>query len=285
MTDVSDPNPYTSPSAVTTASEPGLGSLGPARAWTPIEAIEFGWNAVRQGPMIVLLLVVAGIVTSVPDMIGGAIQGVLMLDQRQEMIVIAISVRLLFMLVGFGLAAWITLGKTRVKIKVCRGGKADFGEIFSGGALWSVLGAYFLLGLAFAVGLAVTVGPGVVLIAIADREEQGAIAMILGALLFAVPALVIAWRVQFFPFLIVERGADAVQSIKASWRITEGQLFGLFVLWLLTIALVIAALIAGLLACVVGLIVTLPTALAVLALAQSYIYLKLSGEEPALTAG
>jgi hypothetical protein len=284
MTDVSDPNPYTSPSAVTTAPEPGLGPLGPARAWTPIEAIEFSWNAVRQGPMIVLLLVVAGIVTSVPDMIGGAIQTALMLDQSNEMIALAIAVRVLFMLVGLGFAAWITLGKSRVKLEVCRGGRADFAKIFAGGALWSVLGAFFLLGLAMLIGLAVTVGPGVAVMLILEREELGAILVILGGLLFAVPALVISWRVQFFPFLIVERGASAVQSIVASWRLTEGQLFGLFVLWLLTLALGIAAVVAGLLACVVGLIVTLPTALAVLALAQSYIYLKLSGEEPVLTA-
>ena len=133
--------------------------------------------------------------------------------------------------------------------------------------------------------LAVTLIGGLALLILAAFGVGfGAIALILGALVLLVPATIVGWKVQFFPFLIVDRGANAWQSLTVSWRMTDGHLFGLFVYWLLSIALVIGALLLGTLACLVGLIVTVPTALAVLALAQAHIYLKLTGEEPVLKA-
>jgi hypothetical protein len=284
MTDVDDPSPYTPPTAETTMPAPSLGATGTARPWAPVEAIEFAWNAIRRGPLIVLLLVVAGIVSSIPDSIGAGIQSLLMLGNRRDLIVVAVVVRILFAIVGLGFNAWITLGKSRVKLGVCRGKEAQFAEIFSGGPFWSILGAYFVIALVAVVGLIVCVGPGAALLLIGKRETLGVIAVLLGGLVFAVPATVISWKIQFFPFLIVERGANAIQSIAMSWTLTDGQVFGLFVFWLLIFALVLAALVLGALACLVGLIVTLPTALTVVALAQTYIYLKLSGEEPVLKA-
>jgi len=286
MTDVDDPNPYTSPTAETTtaALAPGSKPLGPALPWSAVEAIEFAWNSIRRGPLVVLMLVIAGIVGSIPDSIGGGIYALLMLGQRRDLLLIAVAVRVVFALVGLGLAAWITLGKSRIKLGVCRGREPQFGEIFSGGPFWSILGAFFVLGLALAVGSAICVGPGLALLLSSKREEIGLIVLFLGLLVLLIPALIIGWKVQFFPFLVVDRGANAWESLTLSWRITDGQLFELFVYWLLTLALVVGAVLLGALACLVGLIVTIPVALAVLALAQTCIYLKLAGEEPVLKA-
>jgi len=61
----------------------------------------------------------------------------------------------------------------------------------------------------------------------------------IGLLLFVVPGLYISFRIMFFPYFIVDKNSTSIESLKQSWRITQGQMWPLFAV-LMVIGLVSA---------------------------------------------
>jgi len=130
-------------------------------------------------------------------------------------------------------------------LKVARGQKPQFGEIFQGGRFFMpMLIASLLQGIGVEFGLVLCIAPGVF--------------------------LALAW--MFYPIMIVERGAGGVDALKQSWQLSTGQKVNLLVLALL----LFLALIVGLLACCVGALIVGP----LWVLSIVFVYLRLTGQEP-----
>ena len=107
---------------------------------------------------------------------------------------VALGLLLSFWLYG-GLASWL--------LKIARGEKTSYGEIFTGGRfLWSMLGA----GLAFTLMVS------------------------LGYMLCLVPGIILALMFSQFIWLIVDRNATAGQSLSLSKELTHGNKLNLFLL-------------------------------------------------------
>ncbi|HNS47911.1 MAG TPA: DUF975 family protein [bacterium] len=139
------------------------------------------------------------------------------------------------------------LGMTRINLNFVDGQPSELRDLFgSGRFFWPYLGASLLYLLAIVIGL----------------------------ILLVIPGFYLAIRLQFFPYLIVERGMGPVEALRKSAAITRGSVWRLFLFSLLLIGVNIL----GLLALVVGLFVTVPTTM--LAMARVYRNL-LEADEPA----
>lgn len=91
-----------------------------------------------------------------------------------------------------------------------------------------------------------------------------------GFILLIVPGVVFAIRLGYWKYNLVERGLGPIDSLKESWRITEG-----YTLRLLILSLVLALVnVLGFLVLVVGVLVSG----VITSLANVYVYKKLTGE-------
>ncbi len=64
-----------------------------------------------------------------------------------------------------------------------------------------------------------------------------------GLLFLVVPGVILACKLAFVPYLIVDRGLDAVEAFKESWRMTGGHAVEIFLIWLLAVPIVVAGVI------------------------------------------
>ena len=95
-----------------------------------------------------------------------------------------------------------------------------------------------------------------------------------GFILLIIPGIILAIRLQFYMYLVVDRGLGPINAIKGSWNITRGVGLSLFVFGIL-LGLVY---VAGLLALVVGLLAAIPIVL----MAHIYVYRKLLSQTPSI---
>lgn len=91
--------------------------------------------------------------------------------------------------------------------------------------------------------------------------------IIVGFILFIIPGIIFSIKLQYSEYLIVDKGKDAVDSLKGSWEMTKGVKWNLFLFGIL-LALIN---ILGFLALLVGLLVTVPLSM----VANAYVYRKL----------
>ncbi len=96
--------------------------------------------------------------------------------------------------------------------------------------------------------------------------------ILVGLVLLIIPGIYLAIKLQFYSFLIVDKNAGVVDSLKKSWAITKGVELNLF---LFTLVIVILN-ILGAIALLVGLLVTIPTT----TMASVYVYRKLLSQTP-----
>ncbi len=144
-----------------------------------------------------------------------------------------------------GLVDWIfrlsiSIGLIEIPLLLASGQKPDFGHLFSG---YRYILRYFLASVLYM------------------------LAVVGGLLLLVVPGIIFAMRLQFYGYLIIDKGMKPMQSLKESWRMTEGVTMDLFGFILLTMLLNIA----GAMAFMLGLLITAPVSL----LALTYVYKKL----------
>lgn len=69
------------------------------------------------------------------------------------------------------------------------------------------------------------------------------IIVVIGFILLIVPGIIIACRLVFTPYLVVDRKMPAIEAIKESWRLTNGHAWKVFLIGLLSIPIAIAGLI------------------------------------------
>ncbi|HPG37817.1 MAG TPA: hypothetical protein PLP19_07580 [bacterium] len=72
-----------------------------------------------------------------------------------------------------------------------------------------------------------------------------------GIICCIIPGIILACKLAFVPFLVVDRRMDCIDAIKASWNMTNGHTTTIFLMMVLAIPIYIA----GLICCGVGVIV------------------------------
>jgi uncharacterized membrane protein len=244
MTDVNDPNPYSAPNASSSPAQSTPGPLGTALAWSPTEAIEFGWNTMKREPMSILVFFVAQLVGNALTMVGATINGIMSTQHDPELVKLGLIIYGACFLVNLPLILWMQMGMTRYALKIARRQPAAVGDLFASGPFLSYLGAGFLIGIGTTFGMLLCIVPGVILA--------------LGTL--------------FYAQLVVDRGLGAIDAIKTSWSITTGHKGQIFIFGLLAMGVILL----GYLACCVGVLVAMPIVMS----GAAYVYLKLTGEEP-----
>ena len=93
------------------------------------------------------------------------------------------------------------------------------------------------------------------------------IAILVGLILFIIPGIIIAIKLQLATYLVVDKNMGISDSLNKSWEMTKGAKFNLFLFGLL-LALIN---LLGVICFVVGLIVTVPLTM----VATAYVYRKL----------
>ncbi|MEP7052375.1 MAG: hypothetical protein ABJB12_18555 [Pseudomonadota bacterium] len=231
----------------------GPQQMGPSPAgFDPMAAVGFGWNAVMKDfGAVALPIVVAVLVMIVPTVILSVISGVVVgaLGSRLDPMVVrlfTVIVQCITQVVTLGSQAFIFGGLVQFTLGVCRGQRPAFNVVFSGGRFFlPMLGGQLLYTLGCAAGVMLCVVPGCI--------------------------LACGW-ICYQPF-IVDKGLGPIDALKASWRVTTGHKGSVFLYLLLSGAVGLLGVLA---LCVGAILVAWP----VLAVANAYLYVKLTGEEP-----
>ncbi|MEN8119167.1 MAG: hypothetical protein ABFS35_02425 [Bacteroidota bacterium] len=77
--------------------------------------------------------------------------------------------------------------------------------------------------------------------------------IVAGFILLVVPGIILACRLAFVPYLVMDKQLDPVKAVEESWRLTKGYGWTIFGMGLLAIPVVIA----GILALLVGVLVSI----------------------------
>lgn len=101
-----------------------------------------------------------------------------------------------------------------------------------------------------------------------------ACAVLAGIILLVIPGIILAVRLSFYSYLIVDRGVGVIDSLKISWAMTKGQILKLILFQV--VASIIYML--GYLAFGLGLIIATPMVL----IASAYVYRKLASQNPGI---
>ena len=80
------------------------------------------------------------------------------------------------------------------------------------------------------------------------------IAILVGLILFIIPGIYLAIRLQFYSYTLLDKDKNIMESLKGSWEMTKGNVINLTLFMLLIFAINIL----GALALLVGLLITIP---------------------------
>lgn len=195
------------------------------------EAIKFGWNTTLHNLvfLIVLLLIVMGIHLGFSFIEGAVGDG---------------PTKFVFSLISYFVKIVVSIGMIKVALKFVDGKKAKYDDLFveykNYGKIFNYLIGSMVYGLIVFVGL----------------------------ILLVIPGIYFGIRLSFMYYYIVDKNYKFTDAMRASWGITKGQVFNLFLLGFLFVLITLL----GLSAFVVGLLVAVPTTF----LAHAYVYRKLS---------
>ena len=217
------------------------GGTGMAEPWGAWEAVMFAWDRIKGDPGTILgALIVGGLISNAISGVGQGIASVDKTDQTLQLVSQGLSV------LNSIVSIFMTGGMTLFSIKVAKGEHYEFGDIFKGGPFfWSILGSGLLVGLGVLFGLLLLIVPGVIL-----------------ALAFTLTTP-----------LIVDKEMGAIDAMKESWRLMDGQKGGMFVFGLLGFGMVLV----GMLACCLPVLVVGP----IMQIAFAFVYLRITGQKTA----
>lgn len=231
----------------------GSGGGGPtdlrASQWDVGELLAEAWEITKANlaPLIgvgVLYFVVIMALNFAGSFVGGIIGGAAG-DQDPNMVTGAVAfVNCCSTLVNSAVQAFLQVGLIRFGLAVARREQADFGAIFSGGdRVISLFLANLLVGLA----------------------------TVLGTLCFIVPGIILALGLSFTAYFVSDTRLGIIESITASWRVTDGHKMNIFLLGLAIFGLTIV----GMIPCGLGLFVTAPLS----GIAYCVLYRRLTGRD------
>ena len=183
--------------------------------FSKIEAIRFGWNTTLHNFRF-LLLVFAIVV------------GVSFLPRIINLLEVPIFLSILVGIVFFVVNSILSLGVIAIVLKFVKNEKPTIQDLVSKKHLFS---KYIFSNILVS------------------------ILTIIGFLFFIIPGIVLAVRMQFYVYFIVEEEVGPIDAIKKSWNLTKGSFWNIFFFGLLAGGVQIL----GALALLVGLIFTTPT--------------------------
>lgn len=180
------------------------------------EALSYGWRTVTGNLGLFLGIgFFIGLLSFIPEL--------LPLEKESFLAVVITFALQLFMVV-------VTIGMTKVMLRIYDGEAARFGDIFAYLGNWRMLG-YYILG---AIIYSLITGIGLVLL--------------------IVPGIYLGLRLQFYAYLIVDRELGPIEALKESWAMTGGSVWNLFLFGLLVFGVGLL----GLLALGIGLLIAVP---------------------------
>jgi uncharacterized membrane protein len=203
------------------------------KAFSKKEALQFGWNTMKSNVGFFIGLLLIVWAISV-------VPGII--NTFVKSVAVALVVAILFRLIQW----FLEIGLIRISLAFCDGKTSAIPDLFSGkDVYWKYVGGTILYGLIVFGGILLLIVPGII------------------------------WSIQFFfySYLIIEKGMDPIQALKASSAMTKGHKWELFLFGLVTLGVNLL----GALCLLVGLFATVPTTLVALA----SIYRKLSSKASA----
>lgn len=100
--------------------------------------------------------------------------------------------------------------------------------------------------------------------------------VVYGFVFFIIPGIIFMIKLQYYSYLIVDKGVGPIEALKRSWAITRGVKWNLFLFGLLLTSL----LFLGALAFIVGLLIAAPVAL----VSNAFVYRRLSSHHAKATS-
>ncbi|MDD2679933.1 MAG: hypothetical protein PHO03_03960 [Candidatus Omnitrophica bacterium] len=140
----------------------------------------------------------------------------------------------------------LTLGLTRIGLKIYAGENFDVSELFGS---YSLFLKYFLATILYI------------------------LAVCAGLVLLIIPGIIIGLRLSQYTYLIVDKGMAPVDALKASLALTKGNAFNLYLFWFVLLGVIIL----GILVLIVGVIVAFPVTI----LANIFVYRYLEARKQA----
>ncbi len=190
--------------------------------------IKDSWEIVKKNYKLVAVLLGAFIVY---QFVQGIVQGLFGQSALSVIVSLAFTVITIFLEIGF----------IKISLKLVDKKQAKFEE------LW----AY----------------PQYLLRMIASSILYG-LAVLGGLILFVVPGIYLALRLQFYSYVLLDKDTGVIDSLKKSWKLTQGNVINLFLFMLLIIGINIL----GAIALLVGLLITIPVSF----IAVTLLYRKLA---------
>lgn len=194
------------------------------------EAIHFGWNGLKANFKLFLLIGGIFLLVSIAEKI---VENIL---HSNDLLTPVITLAIKFILQSF-----LMLGSVHILLKIAKKKKAQIHDMFSLGYL-----------------LPNYIGATVIKYVL----------VITGFIFFIIPGIILAIKLQYTGFIVVDEKAGPFEALRRSWEITRGngwRLLGFGVVLLLINVL-------GLLCFFVGIFITVP----ITSLAAAYVYNKLS---------
>jgi len=222
---------------------PAVGALGPPQPWQVGEVCRIGWEVIKREPLIIVAQLIVFVVPQSLSSTSTVIQAVGVLEAGS---VAALSLQAALTLVSVCIGWFLQVGMLRMLLAAVREQAAPLSLLFSGADRFpAIFGAMFLTGLAVGIGTVLLIVPGVI-------------------------AYLGLWLGKFY---VVDRQQGAIESLKSSWQVTDGNRLDLFVFGIAYFALVLV----GFCLCGIGVLVTLPIA----EVALTVIYLRRTGQAQA----
>ena len=196
------------------------------REFSVEKALSYGWETTKNNlGLFILLFLVVWVIELLLSFLGGAVS-------RNAPIV-----GFLFNLIGYVVGLFLQMNLIKIALEVYDNRQPRLEDLFVVPAHWI---SYLIAGIIFGI----VVG--------------------FGFLLLVIPGLYMLTRWFFFGYAIVDRGADATQSLGASWDLTRGHVLETFLFIVVLILLnIIGAIFFG-----IGLLITAPISL----MAATYAY-------------
>jgi hypothetical protein len=161
---------------------------------------------------------------------------------------------LMFAVAGAVMQIWLTSGTSLALLKVVRGEPAEIGDIFHGGPfVLRIFGAVLLYTVAALVIVAVCLVPAGIM-GYAGSTVGMVVGGLVGLMVAMVIALFLAARLNQYTYLVIDRDAGPIESLRWSCDLTSGHVLELAGLLLVGFAVGLG----GLLLCFVGYFFTVP---------------------------
>jgi predicted Zn finger-like uncharacterized protein len=199
------------------------------------DAMRFGWETVKSNlGFFIGIQLLAFFIILIPSVISEFM--------KEDAPIISA----LFNLASSVLQIVLTMGFMAIALMFCDDKKPRITDLFSCFSLFLIL-KYFFASILYGLSMAV------------------------GFILLIIPGIIVAIRLGFFPYLIVDTGSGPIVSLKASWRATTGFTLDLFLLGLLLMGINIL----GFLALLIGLFISIPVSI----VASAYVYRSLASRQ------